>query len=603
MPKLSPNATVTLVESLDDVLDFRDWLGSRRSWLGCDIETSGLNLGRDRIRLCQFGDLERGWALPWEDWRGVIKDVLPKYRGDIAFHNASFDLGFLKRDGVQVPQRYTHDTMIMAHLIEPRYAIGLKPQAAKHVGPEAWAGKDALATAFRGGGWDWASIPVDHPSYYIYSAMDTMLTAALAEALWPKVQQYRKVYEVEMGCIHVLRDARLRGVRVDLEYSEATRARLIAENAAYRAQLPIDPGKDRQIHAMFEKLGQDNGLNSKLESWWPWRTENDNVSFDDDALAWAEQYFPTIVPPLRKWRKNEKLINSYFNNIIGMNVDGILRCNIKQVGARTGRMSITEPALQTLPRGRIVRDAFIPSCEDSVLVLADYSQMEARVFASYAGCQPMIEAFKRGDDQHTWVAALCYHDGDESLVEPEERAVAKNYGYANIYGAGISKMAATAGVPVGVVEGFKQTYDTMFPEIEAFKQNLIGTVMHRMREEGEGYVHTILGRRVPVDKDKPYKGLNYLVQGSSTGDVLKLKLIELAEAGMSEFIRLPIHDEVFSDVPKDCVPDALEILRNVMPETRLFSCPLDIETDVCARWGEHYEKDPTKRFQYECPSG
>lgn len=598
MPGLAPDATITLVESIDDVLDLRAWLGDRRDWLGCDIETTGLNLGRDRIRLVQFGDRQRGWAVGWEDWGGAIKDLIPRYQGRIAFHNASFDLGFLKRDGVRVPQRWVHDTMIMAHLLEPRFAIGLKPQAAKHVGQEAWMGKDALAAAFHGGKWDWSTIPIDHPSYYIYSAMDTMLTAALAEVLWPKVQPFRFVYEVEMGCIHVLRDARLRGVRVDLDYSETTRARLLAENEGLRARLPIDPGKDTQLRALFERLGVERGWGMRLENWWPWRTEKDNVSFDDDALEWAEPKFPDIVPPIRTWRKNTKLVNSYFDNILGMNVDEILRCNIKQVGARTARMSITEPALQTLPRGRVVRDAFIPR-EGHKIVLADYSQMEARVFASEAGCQAMIDAFIRDEDQHTWVASLCYHDGDQSKVTEEERQIAKNYGYANIYGAGIPKMAATAGIPVAVAEAFKQRYDQMFPEIEQYKQKLINDVMMQIRDSGEGYVTTVLGRKLPVDRDKPYKGLNYKVQGSATGDVLKLKLIELAEAGLADWIRLPIHDEVFSEVPNDCVDDALHILREVMPETRLYACPLAIETDVCERWGEHYEKDPTRRYHYE----
>lgn len=598
MPGLAPDATINLIENIDDVLDFREWLGCRRNWLGVDIETTGLNLGRDRIRLCQFGDTQKGWALSWEDWRGVVKDIMPRYKAPMVFHNAAFDLGFLKRDGVDVPQRFVHDTMIMCHLIEPRYAIGLKPSAAKYVDKSAWAGKDALTEAFKGGGWNWGTIPIDHPSYYVYSVMDTMLTSALADVLWPKIESSRYIYEIEMACIHVLRDARLRGVNVDLDYTQRTKAMLLAEMAQCQTKLPFEPSKDRQIYQFFERSGRERGYSNMLETWWPWRTDTDNCSFDDDALKWAEEAFPNIVPPLRTWRKNAKLVNSYLDNILDMNVDGILRCNIKQVGARTGRMSITEPALQTLPRGRSVRDAFIPR-EGHKIVLADYAQMEARVFASYANCQPMIDSFVRGDDQHTWVASLCYEKPMEEVDPLTERQIAKNVGYANIYGAGNAKIAITAGAPLPVIEAFKEKYDALFPEVELFKQSLIGTVMKRIYDEGEGYVVTRLGRRIPVDKDKPYKGLNYLVQGSATGDILKLKLVELAEAGLDEYIRLPIHDEIYSEVPDDCVDEALHILETTMPETRLFTCPLAIETDVVERWGEHYEKDPTKRYHYE----
>jgi DNA polymerase-1 len=598
LPGLSPDATATLVTSLDELLDLKVWLGQRRDWLGCDIETTGLNLGRDRNRLFQVGDETHGWALEWDGWSAAIKDLMPHYDGKIVFHNASFDLAMLKRDGLVFDERLVHDTMIMAHHDDPRRAIGLKPLSARHIGAEALLGKDDLSAAMASGGWDWATIPIDHPAYWQYSCLDTMLTAPLAGILWDKIAPYRKVYEVEMGCIHVLVNARLAGLHVDLDYVNQTRSQLMVDLDGLRTRIPVDPGKDRQVKDLLMRLGQDQGRGLSLAEWWPFRTDSGDVSIDDDALAAFESDFPDLIPPLREYRTKSRVVSSYLNNFLKMNVDGVLRCNIKQVGARHGRMSITEPALQTLPRGRLVRDAVVAP-EGFKLVLADYSQAEARVFASYAGCTPMIESFQRDEDQHTWVAALCYYHDDSpaalAQVTKHQRQIAKNVGYANIYGAGDATIAKTAGVALPEIEDFKSRYDTMFPEIEAFKQKIMATVHQRIREEGDGYIHTILGRRVPVDREKPFTAMNYLASGSATGDVLKLKLLELDASGLGEFIRLPVHDEIIMQVPDEAIDDTLEVIERVMPETRLFAAPLAIETDVCARWGEHYEEDPTKR--------
>jgi DNA polymerase-1 len=601
--RLDPNAKITLVETLDDVLDMRSWLGERRSggWLGVDVETEGLNLGRDRIRLCQYGDLSRGWAMPWEDWRGAVKDTLPVYDRQIVFHNSTFDLAMLKRDGVTVPEVLVDDTMIMAHLVNPASWIGLKPLAAKLVGKEALMGKDALTDLFHGGGYSWATVPIDHPSYWLYSVMDTMLTVGIAEELWPKVRDdYLRIYEIEMGCIHVLRDARLKGMLVDLEYTERTRAQLMSDMAELRVRIPCDPGKDRQVRDLLEERGQ----RGPLASWWPFRTDSGEVSVDKDALKFFEPEFPELIPPIRRWREKSKLVGTYLNNILSENVDSVLRPNIKQVGARTSRMSITDPALQTLPRGRIVRDAFIPR-DGCRIVLADFSQVEARVFAALADCQPMIDSFVRGEDQHAWVASLAYHHGNQELVTPLQRQISKNVGYANLYGAGIPKIAATASaatdtpVSIATIEDFMSRYNSLFPEIAQFKQEIIGEMHRRYQEEGESYVTTRLGRRLIVDHDKPYVAINYVTQASATSDVLKLKICELDAAGLGPYIRLPIHDEVFMEVPDEDVDDVLETTHRVMPERELYApCPLDIETDVVMTWGEHYSDDPTKRFHW-----
>jgi DNA polymerase-1 len=115
------------------------------------------------------------------------------------------------------------------------------------------------------------------------------------------------------------------------------------------------------------------------------------------------------------------------------------------------------------------------------------------------------------------------------------------------------------------------------------------TMHQRLRDDGEMWVKTILGRRLPVDRDKPYVGTNYICQASATSDLIKLKLCELDAAGLGPYIRLPVHDEIIFEVPDEDVADARVIVERVMPETQLtYPVTMAIESDVVARWGDHY---------------
>lgn len=596
MTALAPDLKITLVQSLDEALDLRAWLSDRRDFLAVDVETEGVNLGRDKIRLFQIGDTRRGFALAWEDWRGLVKDVLPQYRGKIAAHNLTFDLATMKRDGVHLQERLSHCTMIMAHLVNSGTRIGLKPTAARIVGPQALMGQGELEEAFQKYGWNWATVPLTYPAYWHYGVLDTCLTSAIAEHLYPLVQaDYAEIYEIEMASIFVLCDARLRGMRVDLDYVQETRASMLAEMAELDertfSKIGLAPSSDKKVREYIESVAQQGPLGS----WWPFRTEKGEVSVDDDALRFFESDFPDLIPDLRRWRRCNFLVGHYFDNILHNHVDSIVRPNIRQV-LRTGRMSITDPPLQTLPRGTDVRDAFIAR-EKHKIVQADFQQMELRGLAYYSQCRPMIEAFQRGEDMHSWVGAYVYHDGNQDRLTKLQRQVSKNVNFAKGYGAGDTKIAATAGVDVETIKEFQSKYDALFPEIKQFMQTLIGQMHQRHKADKQMWVKTVLGRRLVVDDEKPYVGVNYLNQGGMTGDILKLKIVELDAAGVGNYILLPVHDELLFDVPDEDIDDVLETVNRVMPERQLLGdCHLTIDTDVVERWGDHF-RNPADRIK------
>lgn len=598
------SVNVTLVRDMNDVQKMMSWLGDRREWLAVDVETTGLNCRKDHIRLCQFGDTRHGWALDYGMWKGVCKEVIESYDGKMVAHNLLFDSKMLKASGVEIPQNYAHDTMMMSHLINPARSQALKTLAIKEVDRRCGFGQGELSAAFKGGGWFWNTIPIDHPAYWLYSAMDTVITAALAEKLWPKMGPYMEAYEIEMGCIHVLRDAELAGLHIDGEYAAAASQKLVDELRWLEPQLPCNPNSEKSIIDFL--IGRGCTLTVK--------TEKGNWSVEDKVLEFWGQWVPEA-ELIRRARKALKLLSAYFSNFSTMGVaqsdlihsvtwDGKgssqgllsfphrfdLHCNVRPTGAKTGRMSITDPALQTLPRGCVVRDAFIPR-DGSSFLISDYSQMELRVMAGLSNEEAMIAAFNNGEDLHNFVARSAY--GDD--FTKQQRQIAKNSGFAKLYGAGVDKFAMTCKITVPEATAFLARYDEAFPGVTRWQQQTIENV-RRGAENKIGSVTTRYGRRIPVPVGEAFKACNYIVQGTCA-QIMKMKLIEMSNAGLHDFIRLPVHDEVICEVPHEDLEEARRIMDATMPDTHSYdTVVLEADAEIWNRWGDKYFADDYESF-------
>lgn len=579
----------TYVETLDEVLDMMTWLGNRRGFLAFDVETEGLNVGCDKIRLAQFGDHEHGWALDYHSWRGVVAEVFRRYDRPLVAHNALFDVKMLKADGITVPQRLAHDTMIMTFLENAAARMGLKPAAAKYVDRQALAGKGVLEQAMVAGGWNWATVPVDLPAYWHYAALDTCLTALLADALYPKIEaEYLEAYELELAVIHCLRDAELAGLLTDQDYIDRAETKLEQELLELTPQIPVgNPGSDRQIVEYLLGIGAPLFV----------KTEKGNLSVDKHVLAWLAPQFP-VAEVISQWRQKERQLNAYlrkFRNVgdshNGLAVGDVLRASTKPVGARTGRQSVTDPPLQTLPRGRVVRDAIIAR-EGHHLLQADFAGMEMRALASLAREETMLAAYNRGEDLHDFVADALYG----ASFTKQQRQVCKNAGFAKIFGAGVPKFAVTAGVSVDEATVFLQRYDGMFPGVAAFMQRVVNAVIERAGGDrrGWGWVTLQDGRRLPVEASKAYTGVSFRIQGG-TAVAMKRKIVELDSVGLGPCFRLAVHDELLYEVPEEHCEEVRHVIERVMPDRTSFpGVTLEIETDEVERWGQHYRDDYEK---------
>ena len=233
MPRLPENTSLRLVTCIDDLFDMKRWLGERRDVMGLDTETSGLDPWEPgaKLRLVQIGDHREGWAVPWEGWGGAAIECMNLWKGDFTLHNASFDAKWLKvHADWQMPWERTHDTMIMAQIEDPSGPADLKTLSTRYVDPMSAAGQKELKAAMKTHGWTWATIPVDFPAYYLYSALDPVLAAHL----WSHYRtdlSFPEAYDLEMSVRRVCTEMEMTGMRVDLEYSQKRFDELKAEVA------------------------------------------------------------------------------------------------------------------------------------------------------------------------------------------------------------------------------------------------------------------------------------------------------------------------------------------------------------------------------------
>ncbi|HEX5782580.1 MAG TPA: DNA polymerase [Solirubrobacteraceae bacterium] len=601
MPELQDLSGVRLrlVETIDDLHELKRWMGGRRTVLGVDTETGGLDWWREPLRTVQLGDADTGWCMDARLWLGAARELIEAYEGPVAFHNAKFDMHFLETNGVDVGRHRVHDTRVMAHLLDPTKSTALKAVSARLVHRAAAAGAAQLKRAMSDAKWTWRTVPVDFGPYWQYAALDPVLTARLYDLFRPQVgASFGEVYELEMACQLVLMGMERRGARVDRDYCAAMMDKLEAYLLEMRSWIKYEfgvenPGSDRQVIARLHA----DGLR------WDKKTEKGNVACDREVLQSLPHPFAAAVI---QFRDATKLLKTYLKNFYELaDADGLLHASINPLGARTGRMSISRPSMQNLPRSQHPRNAIVAR-EGNVLVLADYDQIEMRLLAHFAQEQAMIAAIRYGDqmtaaghkgyDVHSMNARGIYGLGMDEPVPKQKRQVTKNSGFAKIYGAGLAQFARTAAIPEPEAKAFLELYDQRFPGVTRFQHEVIQVAVGRarasQREGGDGmaWVTAPCGRRHPCEVRKTYKLVNYLIQGTAA-DVFKRALVNVDYAGLADYLVLPVHDEAVADVPADEAEEYGRELVKAMENRDDFAVPLTVDLEQYPVWGHKYVRD------------
>ncbi len=398
---------LNLIERSDEIADFKRWLGERRpgSSIAFDLETSGLDpyaVG-SRIRLAQIGDGVTGWAIPWDLWPGLVVETLREWDGLIDGHNIGFDIKWLEHFS---PWRANwakiRDTMLMARLVNPLFPAGLKQQGDRFIDRKASYGQKLLDEAFVKHGWGWDTVPVNFEPYWSYGALDTCLTERLADMYEPAVgpgMPYAEAFDLEMATLRITTRMEQKAARIDIDYCQRMHDYCARRENVIKAwgteHFGISIGSPGKLARKFEELGAHitnftPGGSPKVDKW-----QLQIFADPDNDYPGAAQALATQVLEQRKYGK---LASSYFGNFLSQNRDGLVHASINPMAARTGRMSISNPALQQLPRGdAMVRAAFIPR-EGNVLLATDFSQIEMRMLGHFSGDPELQKAFHDADE-------------------------------------------------------------------------------------------------------------------------------------------------------------------------------------------------------------
>ena len=573
-----------LVDSVDKAMEFKRWLSQSRRALGVDTESGGLRPDLHRLRLVQFGDMTRGWAIPWDRWGGVTMEALNQYEGPLVFHNAGFDCRFLQAHaGWSPPWSRIHDTMTMAHLVDPSRPKGLKPLSARLIDPRATAGETLLHTGMGQHGWTGDTVPTDFPPYWVDGALDPVLTCHVFEKLGPtlKARHYETAYDLEMTTVRICADMMTRGINIDLGYcdqkAEELRGWVVKAREMIKREYGVDnPTSNRQVIAKLQRDGVE--LTKRTASGADLALDKEVLNALDHPLA---EYVLAI-------RKAEKICSTYLENFSEMiGPDGRLHPSINPLGARTGRMSITGPALQTLQRDDpTVRTAFIPSAGNR-LVLCDADQIEMRLAAHFSHDQGLIDAFHQDADFFCVLASQIF--GEDVKKGDRRRQITKNTGYGKLYGAGAPTIARTAKITLEAAAHFVQAFDDRFPGITQLMTKVVNEAEQRRRDEGRAYVRTPLGREVPADDEREYALVNYLIQ-SHAAEILKRGLADLEAADVARYLVLPVHDEVVLDVPEAEVADVVNVVESTLNDLTTYEVPLTWSAETHPSWGAKYRK-------------
>ena len=408
-------------------------------------------------------------------------------------------------------------------------------------------------------------------------------------------QQSDLLFEMELPLANVLAKMEIAGIKVKVETLKAMQA----ENEVLIEQLTKEiyelAGQEFNINSpkqlgtiLFEDMGLPLEYTKKTKT---------GYSTAVDVLERLAPIAP-VVSKILDYRQITKLQSTY---VIGLQdailEDGKIHTRYVQDLTQTGRLSSTDPNLQNIPvrleQGRLIRKAFVPSLENSVLLASDYSQIELRVLAHISQDQHLIEAFQQGADIHTSTAMRVFGIEKAEDVTPNDRRNAKAVNFGVVYGISDFGLSNNLGISRKEAKNYIDTYFERFPGIK----NYMETIVREARDKG--YVETLYKRRreLPDINSRNFNVRNFAertainspIQGSAA-DILKVAMINLdkalTDAGLSTRMLLQVHDEIVLEVPMAELETVKAMVKETMESAIQLSVPLIADENEGETWYE-----------------
>ena len=404
-------------------------------------------------------------------------------------------------------------------------------------------------------------------------------------------QEMTKLYrEIELPLLSTLYDMERDGFLVDCDELNRLGAQYDQQIAELKDEIfslcgvaPFNLNSPQQLGSvLFDTLG----LPAKKKT-------ARGYSTDAETLNELAELHPAV-DKILLYRQVAKLKSTYIDGLLRLTGrDGRIHTWFDQTIAATGRISSSEPNLQNIPvrtpMGREIRRAFIAPA-GSVLVDADYSQIELRLLAHLSGDEAMCEAFTLGQDIHARTAAEVYGVPLDE-VTPQMRSSAKAVNFGIVYGISDFGLASNLHISRKEAAEFISRYFARYPAIHRFMDACVS------QGKAEGYSVTMYGRRRPLPElsSPNYNrrqfgeraAMNTPVQGAAA-DIIKIAMNavhdELKASGLTAKLILQVHDELIVEAPEEEREQVETLLRRCMENAASLRVPLIADVHSGRSW-------------------
>ncbi len=549
------------------------------------------------------GNMPRRPVFQW------LTDLCKDTTKTFVFHNALYDLGWLRAEGVEVKGKI-RDTMVAAPLLnENRRYYNLNSLAGDYLG--TYKDEKMLKSAAEEFGVDPKSGMWKLPPRYVgaYAEHDAAITLRLWNELRKEItkEECSGIFELETRLTPLLLDMKTEGVRVDLKKAEQVKKELAAlekslvEEIVKETGVTIEPWVATSVAKVFDAMGLAYS-----------RTEKSGApAFTKQFLA---NHSHPIAKKIIKIREVNKANTTFIDTILEHSHKGRIHCDFHPLrsdggGTVTGRFSSSNPNLQQIPARdpyikNLIRGLFIPE-EGSKWGSFDYASQEPRWLVHYCATLTGFDRHPQIDD----VVAL-YHKGEADFHQivadiagiPRKQAKTVNLGL--MYGMGKGKLANILDLSIEEATALLEKYNDKVPFLKSISEKTT------RKAADSGIIRTWLGRKCRFNMYEPksykynkampmkeaineygskgsirraftYKALNRLIQGSSA-DQTKKAMVDCYDAGLTPM--LTVHDELCFNIENDKqVKQIKEIMSNCIPELRI---PFEVDAEMGSNWGE-----------------
>jgi DNA polymerase I-like protein with 3'-5' exonuclease and polymerase domains len=525
------------------------------------------------------------------------------------FHNALYDLGWLRAEGIEVKGKVI-DTMIAAPLLdENRKWYNLNSLARDYLG--VYKDEKLLKSAAEEFGVDPKSGMWQLPPRYVgkYAEQDALITLKLWDNLRKKITQEEctSIFELETDLLPVLFEMKTKGVRVDVEKAQDTKKQLakleksLIDEIVKETGVAVEPWVATSVAKVFDAVGLPYS-----------RTEKSGAPMFTKQFL-ANNSHP-IAQKIIKIREINKANTTFVDTILEHAHNGRIHCDFHSLrsdggGTVTGRFSSSNPNLQQIPARdpeikKLIRGLFIPE-EGHKWGSFDYASQEPRWLVHYCATLTGVDRHPQIDD-----VVKMYHEGNADFHQmvadmaniPRKQAKTVNLGI--MYGMGKGKLANVMDIEMEEAERLLSTYNQKVPFLKSLSEKAMD------RAANTGVIRTWLGRKCRFDMYEPvsygynkalpmeeaikeygskgrirraftYKALNRLIQGSSA-DQTKKAMVECYKEGLCP--TLTVHDELCFNIENQKQADRIvEIMTTCIPDLKI---PFEVDMALCDNWGE-----------------